>query len=150
MRKTIIALLTCVCISYVNAQTDGDTLPGEVTLQQAVQYSLKNQPLIRQSLVDQEITEANIRSRLSEWYPQLNVNYNMQHNFVVQTAVIGGNKVKLGTDNVSNFQFTVSQTIFDRDVLLASRTRYNRATPGATGHKQREYRNSSSGIQGIL
>jgi outer membrane protein len=125
MRKTIIALLTCVCISYVNAQTDGDTLPGEVTLQQAVQYSLKNQPLIRQSLVDQEITEANIRSRLSEWYPQLNVNYNMQHNFVVQTAVIGGNKVKLGTDNVSNFQFTVSQTIFDRDVLLASRTRYN-------------------------
>jgi outer membrane protein TolC len=41
----------------------------------------------------------------------------------VQTAIIGGNKVKLGVENVSAAQFSVSQAIFNRDVLLASRTR---------------------------
>jgi outer membrane protein len=125
MKKLFIVLLTSLCWLHIYAQAGKDTLLREVNLEQAVQYSLENQPLIQQSLIDQEITEANIRSRLSDWYPQLNFSYNVQRNFVVQTAIIGGNKVKLGTDNVSNAQFTISQTIFDRDVLLASRTRSN-------------------------
>ncbi len=43
----------------------------------------------------------------------------------MQTSIIGGNPVKLGVDNTSAAQFTISQTVFDRDVLLASRTRNN-------------------------
>lgn len=123
MRKLFIASLTCLLHFAIHAQTTNDSLPSEVNLQQAVDFSLTHQPVIRQSLVDQEITEANIRSRLADWYPQINMRYNLQHNFVVQTAVIGDNKVKLGTDNTSAAQFTVSQTLFDRDVLLASNTR---------------------------
>lgn len=123
MRKAFIASLTCLLSFYIHAQTTNDSLPSEVNLQQAVEYSLTHQPVVQQSLIDQQITEANIRSRLADWYPQINLHYNVQHNFVVQTAVIGGNKVKLGTDNTSAAQFTVSQTLFDRDVLLASSTR---------------------------
>lgn len=123
MKKVFIGSITCLLHFFIYAQSNQDSLPGKVNLQQAVEYSLVHQPVIQQSLVDQEITEANIKSRLADWYPQVNFHYNLQRNFVVQTAIIAGNKVKLGTDNTSAAQFTLSQTIFDRDVLLASRTR---------------------------
>jgi outer membrane protein len=123
MKKLFIGILACLLHFCIHAQPKNDSLPGKVNLQQAVDYSLTHQPVIQQSLVDQEITEATIKSKLADWYPQLNFHYALQHNFVVQTAVIGGNTIKLGTDNTSAAQFTLSQTIFDRDVLLASSTR---------------------------
>lgn len=123
MKKLFIGVFACLLHFSIHAQSKIDSLPGKVNLQQAVEYSLTHQPVIQQSLVDQEITEATIKSKLADWYPQLNFHYALQHNFVVQTAVIGGNTIKLGTDNTSSAQFTVSQTIFDRDVLLASSTR---------------------------
>lgn len=123
MRKKLIAPLIALVQLSAYGQSPQDSLLNEVTLQQAVDYSIKHQPVIRQSMLDEQITEANIRSRLADWYPQVNFNYNLQHNFVVQTSIIGGNPVKLGVDNISAFQFTASQTIFNRDVLLASRTK---------------------------
>jgi outer membrane protein len=123
MKKLFIGSLGCLLHFCIQAQLKNDSLPGKVNLQQAVEYSLAHQPVIQQSLVDQEITEATIKSKLADWYPQLDFHYALQHNFKVQTAVIGGNVIKLGTDNTSAAQFTVSQTIFDREVLLASSTR---------------------------
>src|SRR6185436_5014966 len=52
-------------------------------------------------------------------------NYFYQHNFQVQTSVIGGNPVRLGVNNTSSAQFSATQSIFDRDVLLAMRTKGN-------------------------
>lgn len=123
MKKLFIGSLGCLLHFCIHAQPKIDSLPGKVNLQQAVEYSLTHQPVVQQSLVDQEITETTIRSKLADWYPQLDFHYALQHNFKVQTAVIGGNVIKLGTDNTSAAQFTLSQTIFDRDVLLASSTR---------------------------
>jgi outer membrane protein TolC len=123
MRKILIAPLIALLQLGAYGQSSQDSLLNEVTLQQAVDYSIKYQPVIRQSLLDEQITEANIRSRLADWYPQVNFNYNLQHNFVVQTSIIGGNPVKLGVDNTSSMQFTASQTLFNRDVVLASRTK---------------------------
>jgi outer membrane protein TolC len=106
------------------AQTiTADSLLKEVTLPLAIEYAIKRQPVILQSYLDEKITDARIRSKLADWYPQVNFNYNLQHNFLVQTSVIGGNTVKLGSDNTSAGQFTVSQYIFNRDVLLAKRTK---------------------------
>jgi outer membrane protein len=122
MKRLFFVSLTWFMQFSVNAQSQ-DSLLNEVTLRDAVEYSIKHQPVIQQALADEQITEANIRSRLADWYPQVNFNYNLQHNFVVQTAIIGGNRVMLGVDNTSSAQFTASQTIFNRDVLLASRTR---------------------------
>jgi len=123
MKKLFIGVTACLLHFCIYSQSKNDSLPRKVTLQQAVEFSLTHQPVIQQSLVDQEITEATIKSKLADWYPQLDFHYALQHNFKVQTAVIGGNVIKLGTDNTSAAQFTVSQTIFDRDVLLASSTR---------------------------
>jgi len=100
-----------------------DTLLQEVTLKAAVDYAIKHQPRIQQSLLDEQITSSNIRSRLADWYPQVNFNYNLQHNFLLQSTVIGGNTIKLGVNNTSSGQFTASQVIFNRDVLLARRTK---------------------------
>ena len=93
------------------------------TLANLIQYALTNQPVIKQSEVDEKITESQIKSKLADWYPQVNFNYNFQHNFVVQTSIIAGNPVKLGVKNVSATQFTLSQQVFNRDVLLANRTK---------------------------
>lgn len=101
----------------------GDSLLKEVTLKNAVAYAIKHQPVIQQSLIDEQITDTRIKSKLSEWYPQVNFNYNLQHNFLLQKTLIGGNLVRLGQDNTSSAQFTASQYIFNRDLLLAKRTK---------------------------
>ena len=92
-------------------------------LPNVIQYALIRQPAVQQALLDEEITELQIKSRLSEWYPQVNFNYLYQRNIQLQSSVIGGNTVRFGNNNNSSLQFSASQAIFNRDVLLASRTR---------------------------
>ncbi|HRP57217.1 TolC family protein [Agriterribacter sp.] len=125
MRKGVLLFSTCmVFISFRStAQQQNDSLLQEATLENCVAYAVKEQALVQQAHVDESITEEAIKSRLSEWFPQVNFNYTFQHNFEVQTSIIGGNPVKLGVDNTSGILFTLNQTIFNRDVLLASRTR---------------------------
>lgn len=103
-------------------QTGADSILQQATIENVIQYAIKRQPLIQQSLIDQEITETTIKTKLADWFPQLNFNYLLQHNFQVQTSIIGGNPVKLGVDNTSALQFGLTQQIFNRDALLASRT----------------------------
>jgi outer membrane protein TolC len=120
------AVLFTVLISIqANAQQNIDSLLQQATLPNVIQYALKRQPLVQQSLIDEKTTELQIKSKLADWYPQINFNYLYQHNFQVQTSIIGGNPVKLGVNNTSSFQFGATQTIFDRDVLLANRTKGN-------------------------
>jgi outer membrane protein len=127
MRKGQFLLLSVIVFIFgslpSSAQTSSDSLLQVADLQNVVQYALKRQPQVQQALTDEQITEAQIKSRLSEWYPQVNFNYLYQHNFQVQSAVIGGNVVRLGVNNTSALQFSGSQSIFNRDVLLASRTK---------------------------
>lgn len=107
-----------------NAQTGTtDSLLQDASLPNVIQYALKRQPLVQQALIDEQITALQVKSKLADWYPQINFNYLLQHNFEVQTNIIGGNPVKLGVDNTSAFQFGATQTIFNRDVLLALRSR---------------------------
>ncbi|MEO7534795.1 MAG: TolC family protein, partial [Ferruginibacter sp.] len=123
-QKVTIAVIILLIFSpvFLLSQNSKDSLLGEVTIKSAIDYAIVRQPIIQQSLVDQEILETTIRSKLADWYPQINFNYILQHNFIVQTAVIGGNSVKLGVNNTSAGQFTFSQSIFDKDVFLANRT----------------------------
>jgi outer membrane protein len=116
-------LFIAVTVSGYSQQDNTDSLLQNATLQNVVQYALKRQPLIQQSLADEAITDLQIKSKLADWYPQVNFNYLYQHNFEVQTNIIGGNPVRLGVDNTSAIQFSATQTIFNRDVLLANRTK---------------------------
>jgi outer membrane protein TolC len=106
-----------------SAQTSDSAVLSHASLPNVIAYALKNQPVIKQSLIDEQLVETSLRNKLSAWYPQLNLNYNLQHNFQVPTNIIGGNPVRLGVNNTSNAQFTVSQSIFNRDALLANRSK---------------------------
>jgi len=107
-------------LSQTNSQND--SLLYKATLEKCIEYALKNQPLIKQSLVDENITNQEIKSKIADWFPQLNFKFNYQHNYKLQTSVIQGNTVHFGIINTSSAQFSLNQTIFNRDVLLASST----------------------------
>lgn len=121
--KRFIRLLTVSSLfgNICNAQA-GDSLLQQASLQACVQYALTHQPMIRQSLIDEEITERTIKGKLADWYPQIAFNYNLQHYYKLQTTVFAGNAVKIGLKNTSYGNFSATQNIFNRDVLLASRS----------------------------
>jgi outer membrane protein TolC len=87
-----------------------------------VEYALSHQPAIRQSQLDEEITDHAISGKMAEWFPQLSFNAYFQHNPQLPVSIVQGNIAKVGLANASNGQLSLTQTIFDRDVLLASST----------------------------
>ena len=122
--KLFTGIFFLLCPFLLLSQSEAkDSLLQEVTLKSAVDYAIVHQPQIQQSIIDQQILETAIKSKLADWYPQINFNYNLQHNFIVQTTVIGGNSVKLGVNNTSAGLFSISQVLFNKDVLLANRTK---------------------------
>jgi outer membrane protein TolC len=104
------------------AQQPEDSVLRTATLNEVIQYALIHQPAVRQAGIDEEITEKVIKGKLADWYPQINFAYNYQRYIDLQSSVIGGNVIRFGVDNTSSAQFTATQTIFNRDVLLASTT----------------------------
>lgn len=123
LQKIILFIFSLLPLSvWAQAQTS-DSLLKEVTLKTAVEYAIRRQPAIQQSLLDEQITDTRIKSKLADWYPQVNFAYNYQHSFLLQQSLIAGNLVTLGQRNTSAAQFTASQYIFNRDLLLAKRTK---------------------------
>ena len=103
-------------------QNPNPELLQTATLQQVVDYAIGHQPLVKQAEADEEITRSVVRGKLADWYPQLNFTYNYQRFFDLQASVIAGNVVRFGVLNTSSTQFTATQSVFNRDVLLASTT----------------------------
>lgn len=122
-RISLTFLLVLLISGLALSQAFSDSLLKEATLPNIIQYALKRQPAVQQALLDEAITQLQIKSKLSDWYPQVNFNYLYQHNFQVQSSVIGGNIIRFGVNNTSAMQFSASQTIFNRDVLLAKQTK---------------------------
>jgi outer membrane protein TolC len=112
------------CISVpVLAQQQGDSLLQQATLQSVIQYAITHQPVVQQAMIDERITDETIKTKLADWYPQVNFNYSLQHNFQLQTSVFNGTATPIGVDNTSAGQFGLTQNLFTRDVLLAARTK---------------------------
>jgi len=106
-----------------NAQPGGnDSVLQNPTLDNVVNYAIQRNPDIKNASLNEEITETIIKSKLAEWYPQVNFNYSLQHTFQLPTANFNGQYFKTGLQNTSSTQIGVTQNIFNRDVLLASRT----------------------------
>ena len=99
-----------------------DTLTN-ATLQACVQYALKHYPLVQQALLDEQITDRQIKGKLADWYPQIGVAGSYQNDFQLPQVAFAGNAVTSGTYNNSAVAATLSQTLFNRDVLLASQTK---------------------------
>lgn len=108
--------------SLAAQQRGSDSLIRNATLENVVRYAIQRNPELKNTLLNEEITETIIKSRLSEWYPQVNFNYSLQHNFQLPVINFNGQFINTGLQNTSASQFGATQNIFNRDVLLASRT----------------------------
>ncbi len=109
--------------ALVSAQPyNRDTILSEATLESCIRYAIAHNPEIKNAKLNEDITEAIIRTKLAEWFPQINLNYNLQHNFKLPTLNFNGMLIHTGTINTSGAQLGATQNIFNRDVLLASRT----------------------------
>ena len=103
-------------------QMSNDSILSVATLENVIAYGLAHQPLVQQAQIDKEITNKIIKGKLADWFPQINFSYNYQHYIELQTAVIGGNEIRLGVENTAYTQLSATQNLFNRDVLLASST----------------------------
>lgn len=107
---------------FAYAQQAPDSLLPDANLRDCIKYALSHQPVVRQSVIDEAITEAGIKSRLADWYPQINLDATFQHNTQIPTSYFNGSPIKAGVENTSGAQFGLTQNLFNRDVLLAGRT----------------------------
>jgi outer membrane protein TolC len=131
-RKGLLSAIFLVISNFLVGQTAQDTLPQRVTLSQCITYALKNQALIKQSILDEDIAKKDIRIALSGWYPQLEADANVEHflkapiayfpdmnNPPEYTPYIALNST---AKNISTGIFSVNQTLYSNDLFLASRT----------------------------
>lgn len=111
-----------ICVSHLVFAQQNDSLLQVATIQNCVQYALAHNPDINNAKLNEDITETMIKGKLSDWYPQINFGYSLQHNFQLPTFNFNGNLARSGTVNTSGLDFGATQNIFNRDVILASRS----------------------------
>lgn len=110
------------------SQTSGP-VADSLSLQDCIQYAMKNQPYIQQAGIDQEIAERDIKIGLSGWYPQVNVTGNYNHYLKLPVFVLPNftdptqppQIIRNGLKNTSNALFQLDQTLFSNSLLLASK-----------------------------
>jgi outer membrane protein len=120
MKRIILFFPVWLLLGTARAQT-GDTSSTK-SLEDCIQYALKNQTNIRQAFIDQQITDREIKSQLSEWYPQINFSGNYQQNFQRQTTIFNNVPSPVGTFNQAGGYFNLNQNIFNRDVVIAQQS----------------------------
>ncbi|GAB3271625.1 TolC family protein [Larkinella harenae] len=130
-KKCLIACLVFLWPYLSYSQQSADSTLQQATLENCIRYAVQHQPVIKQNEIDQLIAERTIRSALSAWLPQVSGAYNIQHYLKLPISLLPNFSnpsspervpVTTGLANLSNIQFALSQNIFNRDVLLASRT----------------------------
>ena len=129
LKRFVIYGLMIFCIApAVKAQSTSDSLLQQATLQTCVQYALNNQPQVKQALIDEDIVNNEVKTRLADWFPQISFNGNFQHYFQLPSTALAADStgkrqiIQTGVHNTSTLGLSLTQNIFNRDVLLASRT----------------------------
>ena len=128
MKKVLTRVLISIGFGaiFLSARAQTQKVPDTLTnatLQACVQYALKHYPLVQQALLDEQITDRQIKGKLADWYPQIGVVGTYTNYFQVPEVSFNGNAVPSGTYNNSAVQASLTQTIFNRDVLLAAQTK---------------------------
>lgn len=117
----LVGLLLAVSGS-VKSQNADTLLLDSATVDNCVEYAMQHYPLLKQTYVQQEITNSQIKSKLADWYPQITLDANYQYAFQLPTSLFQGQAMKAGVENTSGVQLGLTQNIFNRDALLASST----------------------------
>jgi outer membrane protein TolC len=127
-RGFLVVLLFSITGNFLYGQNQA-AVPDSLTLEQCIQYALKNQPYVQQAGIDQEIAERDIKIGLSGWYPQINATGNYQHYLRLPVIILPNFNdpslppqiIRNGLKNTSNVLFQADQTLFSNSLFLASR-----------------------------
>ncbi len=139
MFKKLCATLLLLPVGYLYAQTPASAVsPGDtlsMDLAACLKYASIHQPQLRASLVTQQIYDYQVKGALSEWYPQIMGNGELEHFFKTQESFVPNSLFTPGADgyktfpaNPSNLSFLgvgLTQNIYNRDVMLAAKTAHN-------------------------
>jgi outer membrane protein len=120
MKRIILFFPVMILLVSANAQSRDSS--STKSLEDCIKYALDNQTNIRQALIDEQITDREIKSQLSEWYPQINFSGNYQYNFQKPVSIFNGSASPIGTTNQSGGYFGLNQNIFNRDVIVAQQS----------------------------
>jgi outer membrane protein TolC len=120
MKRIILFFPVIILLASASAQTKDSS--STKTLEDCIKFALDNQTNIRQALIDEQITEREIKSQLSEWYPQINFSGNYQNNFQRPVSIFNGTVAPIGTYNQAGAYFGLNQNIFNRDVIVAQQS----------------------------
>lgn len=120
----ILFTFLCLISSALFAQINKDTL---ITLNQCVDYALRNQPAVKQSGIDQEINERNIRIGLAAWLPQVNTTDQYQYYFKGGPSAAALAPAGSAINQYSALNLQASQVIYNNEVLQAAKAaKYSR------------------------
>lgn len=126
IKKVALSLfLACCFAGYAQAQSPGDgeleKLNSNATLDELIDYALRNKIELKQAQIDQEIGERQIASALSGWFPQINASASLVHNIQLPAMVIGGETIRMGQKNTSVLGLQADQAILSPELFQASR-----------------------------
>ncbi len=116
-------ILLVMLIQYdaATAQQSAERLPGSLTLTECINFALKNQPAIQQSLIDEEISERDIDIALSGIYPQISGQANLSRFLKQPVSILNGQPVIFQPKNTSNFLIQADQSLFSNELLFAAK-----------------------------
>src|ERR1035437_3355754 len=78
-----------------------DTALQTATRENCIHYAIQQNPNLKNSRITEQIVETIIKSKLADWYPQIGMTYNFQHNFELPSSFANGQAITTGVDNTS-------------------------------------------------
>jgi len=121
----LIGLPTLLPEKLVAQTVNNDKLLSNATLQEVIDYALNNRPGVKQSQIDEEIGERDIKSALSGWFPQItgNANYNNNLKQQVNALTTNGetNYITFGTRHTSAVTLQADQQFLNAGLIQASK-----------------------------
>jgi outer membrane protein TolC len=133
-----------------------------MSIQQCIDFALSNQPIYKQSKIDEEIAERTLRANLAGWFPQISGSYALTHYWQMPVSLFpvdfnnpSGPKraIRLGVPNQSSISVTAQQILYSGDLMLAAKAgRYARlqATENTTNNQINIIVNVSKAFYDVL
>lgn len=110
--------------------TNAGPASQSLTLRQCIDYAMKHQPALNQSLINEAITRANNAVNLSGWYPQVNLSGTLTHYDVLPSAFETNPNnpagpplvVKTGIPNSVTPQLSATEAFISPSLIYAAKT----------------------------
>jgi outer membrane protein len=125
MKYTYFSLLVLLFTGFSSKAQDtakvSNSISQNATLQECIDYALKNQATVQQALIDEEIGKKDIASALSGWFPQISADASYNYNVKIPTNVIGDQVIQFGQKHTSALVLQADQKILDPSLIQASK-----------------------------